>query len=258
MLVTASIEGAIVVARASSYRTPRPARSYRPDLVGRLPRPGSSCTVPVPSHCRQSSTLTRCSRRRASPRLRCGVPTWSPPGRRRAARRRRIRRRPTPSRLPVVRWRLSWSLRLLRSLVRQTVTRGCRAAGPRRSRAGPGRRWCVPRSAWSGRPGRSSHRVVRGRPDSPGNTPYGRAPVAPRSGGIGFRGAVPNQRHHRRGGAGGRVNGFDAHGVGHLLRVRVPAEVEFGWDAGGFEVGVSCHRVPIPAGSTTFTRPVDL
>jgi hypothetical protein len=68
MLVTASIEGAIVVARASSYRTPRPARSYRPDLVGRLPRPGSSCTVPVPSHCRQSSTLTRCSRRRASPR----------------------------------------------------------------------------------------------------------------------------------------------------------------------------------------------
>jgi hypothetical protein len=27
----------------------------------------------------------------------------------------------------------------------------------------------------------------------------------------------------------------------------VPFEVEFGWDAGGFEVGVSCHRVPIPA-----------
>jgi hypothetical protein len=57
---------------------------------------------------------------------------------------------------------------------------------------------------------------------------------------------LPNQRH-RRGGAGAHVNGFDAHGVGHLLRVTVPADVEFGWDAGGFEVGVSCHRVPIPA-----------
>jgi hypothetical protein len=44
-------------ATRSSYGTPRPARSYRPDLVGRLPRPGSSRTVPVPSHCRQSSTL---------------------------------------------------------------------------------------------------------------------------------------------------------------------------------------------------------
>jgi hypothetical protein len=32
-------------------------RSYRPDLVGRWPRPGSRRTVPVPSHCRQSSTL---------------------------------------------------------------------------------------------------------------------------------------------------------------------------------------------------------
>jgi hypothetical protein len=74
---------------------------------------------------------------------------------------------------------------------------------------------------------------------------------------AGFGGALPNQRY-RRGGAGARVNGFDAHGVGHLLRVPVPAEVEFGWDAGGFEVGVSCHRVPIPAGSTTFTRAVDL
>jgi hypothetical protein len=63
---------------------------------------------------------------------------------------------------------------------------------------------------------------------------------------AGFGGALPNQRH-RRGGAGARVNGFDAHGVGHLPRVTVPAEVEFGWDAGGFEVGVSCHRVPIPA-----------
>src|ERR1700681_204024 len=69
---------------------------------------------------------------------------------------------------------------------------------------------------------------------------------------AGFGGALPNQRH-RRGGASARVNGFEAHGVGHLLRVTVPAEVEFGWDAGGFEVGVSCHRVPIPAGSTTFT-----
>jgi sarcosine oxidase len=29
--------------------------------------------------------------------------------------------------------------------------------------------------------------------------------------------------------------------------VTIPAEVEFGWDAGGFEFGVSCHRVPIPA-----------
>ncbi len=57
MLVTASIEGAIVVARASSYGTPRPARSCRPDLGGRSPRPGSNCAVPVPSHCRQSSTL---------------------------------------------------------------------------------------------------------------------------------------------------------------------------------------------------------
>ena len=36
---------------------PRPARSYRPDLVARLLRPGSRRTVPVPSHCRQSSTL---------------------------------------------------------------------------------------------------------------------------------------------------------------------------------------------------------
>ena len=68
---------------------------------------------------------------------------------------------------------------------------------------------------------------------------------------------MPNQRH-RRGGEGARGSGFDAHGVGHLLRVTVSAEVEFGWDAGGFEVGVSCHRVPIPAGSTTFTRAVDL
>jgi hypothetical protein len=74
---------------------------------------------------------------------------------------------------------------------------------------------------------------------------------------AGFGGALPNQRH-RRGGTGVRVNGFDAHGVGHLLRVTVPAEVEFGCDAGGFEVGVSAHRVPIPAGSTTFTRAVDL
>jgi hypothetical protein len=61
---------------------------------------------------------------------------------------------------------------------------------------------------------------------------------------AGFGGALPNQRH-RRGRA--RVIGFDAHGVGHLLRVTVPAQVEFGWDAGGFAVGVSCHRVPIPA-----------
>jgi len=68
---------------------------------------------------------------------------------------------------------------------------------------------------------------------------------------------LPNQRH-RRGGAGARVNGFDAHGVGHLLRVTVPFEVEFGWDAGGFEVGVSCRRVLISAGWTTFTRAVDL
>ena len=45
--------------------------------------------------------------------LRRGVPTWSPPGRRRAARRRRIRRR--PPRVPVLRWRLSWSRGLLRS-----------------------------------------------------------------------------------------------------------------------------------------------
>jgi len=74
---------------------------------------------------------------------------------------------------------------------------------------------------------------------------------------AGFGGAVPNQRH-RRGGAGTRVTGFDAHKVGHLLlRVTVPAEVEFGWDAGGFEVGVSCDRVPIRAGATTFTRAVD-
>src|SRR5271166_2313673 len=58
---------------------------------------------------------------------------------------------------------------------------------------------------------------------------------------AGFGGAVSNQRH-RRGGAGARVNGFDAHGVGYLLRVTVPAEVEFGWDAGGFKVSVSCHR----------------
>ena len=73
---------------------------------------------------------------------------------------------------------------------------------------------------------------------------------------MGFGGAVPNQRH-RRGGAGARVDGFDAHGVGHLLAVTVPFEVEFGWDAGGFEVGVSCDRVPIRAGATTFTRAVD-
>ena len=45
--------------------------------------------------------------------------------------------------------------------------------------------------------------------------------------------------------------------VGHLLPVTVSAEVEFGWDAGSFEVGVSGHRVPIPVGSTTFTRAVD-
>ena len=62
---------------------------------------------------------------------------------------------------------------------------------------------------------------------------------------------MPNQRH-RRGGAGACVNGFDAHGVGHLLRVTVPAEVEFGWDAGGFEVGVSCHRARSRPGSTAF------
>ena len=53
-------------------------------------------------------------------------------------------------------------------------------------------------------------------------------------------------------GASARVNRFDAHEVGHLLRVTVPAEVEFGWDAGGFEVGVSFHRVPIPAGHDHF------
>jgi hypothetical protein len=45
--------------------------------------------------------------------------------------------------------------------------------------------------------------------------------------------------------------------VGHLLRVTVPAEVEFDWDAGGFDVGVSRRRVAIPAGSTTFTRAVE-
>jgi hypothetical protein len=72
---------------------------------------------------------------------------------------------------------------------------------------------------------------------------------------AGFGGAVPNPRH-RRGGAGARVNGFDAHGVSHPLRVTVPAE--FGWDAVGFEVGVSCRRVLISAGLTTFTRAVDL
>ena len=43
--------------KPSPYGTPGPARSYRPDLVGRWPRPGSRRTVPVPSHCRQSSTL---------------------------------------------------------------------------------------------------------------------------------------------------------------------------------------------------------
>jgi hypothetical protein len=74
---------------------------------------------------------------------------------------------------------------------------------------------------------------------------------------AGFGGAVPKQRR-RRGGAGTCVNGCDAHGVGHLLAVTVSAEGEFGWDAGGFEVGVSCRRVPIPAGWTTFTRAVDL
>ena len=45
------------VTQGSVLRNPRPARGYRPDLVGRLPRPGSRRTVPVPSHCRQSSTL---------------------------------------------------------------------------------------------------------------------------------------------------------------------------------------------------------
>jgi hypothetical protein len=35
-------------------------------------------------------------------------------------------------------------------LLGRQITRGCHAAGPRESRAGPGRRWCVPRSAWSG------------------------------------------------------------------------------------------------------------
>jgi len=97
----------------------------------------------------------------------------------------------------VLRWRLSWSRGLLRSLVRQTVTRGCRAAGPRRSRAGPGRRWCVPRSAWSGRPGRSSHRVVRGRCGRPRFTWTYPRMVGHRSRRdreeAGFGGAVPNQ-----------------------------------------------------------------
>ena len=64
---------------------------------------------------------------------------------------------------------------------------------------------------------------------------------------------MSNQR--RRGvGAGGRVNGFDAHGVGHLLRVTVPAEVEFDWDAGGLEVGVSCHRARTWCGHGVFAH----
>ena len=59
-------------------------------------------------------------------------------------------------------------------------------------------------------------------------------------------GAVSNQRY-RLGGVGAGIDGFDAHGVGHLLRMTVIAEVEFGRDAGGFEVSVSSHRVLIPA-----------
>ena len=63
---------------------------------------------------------------------------------------------------------------------------------------------------------------------------------------AGFGGAVSNQRH-RLGGVGAGIDGFDAHGVGHLLRMTVIAEVEFGRDAGGFEVSVSSHRDLIPA-----------
>jgi hypothetical protein len=75
----------------------RHARSYRPGLVGGLPRLGSSRTVPVPSHCRQSSTLIPMQSSAGQSAVAVRVTTWSPPGRRRAARRRRIRR--TPSRL---------------------------------------------------------------------------------------------------------------------------------------------------------------
>jgi len=49
--------GAVSVAARKGIvlRNTRPARSYWLDVVG---GPGSSRTVPVPSHCRQSSTLT--------------------------------------------------------------------------------------------------------------------------------------------------------------------------------------------------------
>jgi hypothetical protein len=126
-LYRARITGSFAALDGSCYGTPRPARGCRPDLVGRLPRPGSSRTVPVPSHCRQSSTLIPMQSSAASPRLRCGVPTWPPPGRRRAARRRRIRRR--PSRLLVLRWRLSWSRGLLRSLWGRRLPAGAAPQG---------------------------------------------------------------------------------------------------------------------------------
>jgi hypothetical protein len=48
-------------------------------------------------------------------------------------------------------------------------------------------------------------------------------------------GVFPGQRPERPARRGSQV--FRS----HLLRVTVPAEVESGWDAGGFEVGVSCH-----------------
>jgi Homeodomain-like domain len=101
----------------------------------------------------------------------------------------------------------------------------------------------VPRSAGSGRPGRSSHPVVRGRcgrPDSPGSTPDGRAPVAPRSAGSGFRGArCP-------------TSATAAAARARVSTVSMLMESVTSWDAGGFEVGVSCHGVPIPAGLDPF------
>jgi hypothetical protein len=66
-------------------------------------------------------------------------------------------------------------------------------------------------------------------------TPAASPTATPGATGARSSGVFPGQRPERPARRGSQV--FRS----HLLRVTVPAEVESGWDAGGFEVGVSCH-----------------
>ena len=177
--------------------------------------------------------------------------TWSPPGRRRVARRRRIR---LADRLECL-----WCAGGCRShldcsdpLFGRRL--GAGAAPQGRGEVEPAR---VAAGAYHGRLGRVDKKVQppgaahgRGRP---GNTPdgTGRAAIGEKAG---FGAAVPNQRTAAA--ALARASTISMLMESAPPRVTVPAEVEFDWDAGVFDRRRDRAAGPDP-GSTTFSRAVD-